>query len=343
MIKNLIEKFTNKFTETIFLKDTSELKKQIEALQELLVHYPNNEKLKKELKMCEIGLKGEEEIKFELGNANIGMYVLHDVNIEYKDLKAQIDYIIITPAYTYFVECKNLVGNITVDSNGNFSREIYYGKKKVNEGMYSPLSQAQRHVEIFKKIWCDRNTKIIDKLIRRNYLDVWYKPLVVMANSKNILNLRFAPKNYKNNVIKSDRLVEYLKNDLAKCDKDMLLDKDGMYNLAMSFILNYNKDKNIDYKQKYAEKFLRENASEKIENKPEVEQLREKLIEFRKERAKEKGLPPFYVFNNMELEELLKLMPKSKEELMKSNVLSAVKVKVHGDEIIKIIQEVLEQ
>lgn len=164
-----------------------------------------------------------------------------------------------------------------------------------------------------------------------------------MANSKNILNLRFAPKNYKNNVIKSDRLVEYLKNDLAKCDKDMLLDKDGMYNLAMSFILNYNKDKNIDYKQKYAEKFLRENAFKKIEKKPEVEQLREKLIEFRKERAKEKGLPPFYVFNNMELEELLKLMPKSKEELMKSNVLSAVKVKVHGNEIIKIIQEVLEQ
>lgn len=41
MIKSLIEKFTNKFNETIFLKDASELQKQIEALQELLVHYPN--------------------------------------------------------------------------------------------------------------------------------------------------------------------------------------------------------------------------------------------------------------------------------------------------------------
>lgn len=163
-----------------------------------------------------------------------------------------------------------------------------------------------------------------------------------MANSKNILNLRYAPKNYKNNVIKSDRLVEYLKNDIAKCDKDMLADKEEMYNCARGFMLNYNKDKNIDYKQKYIEKFLKENVSDETENTPEAEQLREKLIEFRKERAREKGIPPFYIFNNMELEELLKIMPKSKEELVKSNVLPAIKVKVHGDEIIKIIQEVLE-
>ena len=89
-------------------------------------------------------------------------------------------------------------------------------------------------------------------------------------------------------------------------------------------------------------KFLKENVSAETENTPEAEQLREKLIEFRKERAREKGIPPFYIFNNVELEELLKIMPKSKEELVKSNVLPAIKVKVHGDEIIKIILEVLE-
>lgn len=58
--------------------------------------------------LCELALKGEREIEFELENTNIGMYVLHDVNLEFKNLKAQIDYIIITPAKVYFVECKIL-------------------------------------------------------------------------------------------------------------------------------------------------------------------------------------------------------------------------------------------
>ena len=31
---------------------------------------------------------------------------------ETSDLTAQIDYVIITPVYTYYIECKNLVGNI---------------------------------------------------------------------------------------------------------------------------------------------------------------------------------------------------------------------------------------
>ena len=73
-------------------------------------------KFGQKLKLCELGLKGEKEIEFELKNANIGMYVLHDINMKYEDLTAQIDYIIITPASMYFIECKNLVGNITVNN-----------------------------------------------------------------------------------------------------------------------------------------------------------------------------------------------------------------------------------
>ena len=133
MINELINKLTNKFTETVFLKRGSELEEQIKALKTLLEKYPNNEALQNELRLCEVGLQGEKEIEFELSNANIGMYVLHDVNIEYQDLKAQIDYIIITPAYSYYIECKNLIGNVIIDSNGNFSREYFIGKKKINE------------------------------------------------------------------------------------------------------------------------------------------------------------------------------------------------------------------
>lgn len=336
MITELINKLINHFTETIFFKRGSELEEQIKALKTLLEKYPDNEILQNELRLCEIGLQGEKEIEFELSNANIGMYVLHDVNMEYQDLKAQIDYIIITPAYTYFVECKKLIGNITIDSNGNFNREYYKGKKKVKEGMYSPLSQAQRHIEIFKKIWMSRNNNLFDKLFRRNHLDTWNKPLVVMANSKNVLNMKYAPKDYKYKVIKSDTLVEYLQKDLKRCDKDCLLNKDQMFSIANSIMENYNKVINENYIAKY-EKLISDEQRIPINNLNLDDAIKEKLIAFRKAKSKEKNIPAYYIFTNDELEKLLELMPKTKEELAKANVLTDVKVKLHGDEIIKIL------
>ena len=336
MIDELINKLKNQFTETVFLKKVSEIEEQIKALKILLEKYPDNEALKNELRICKIGLQGEKEIEFELANSNIGMYVLHDVNMEYQDLKAQIDYIIITPAYTYFVECKNLIGNITVDSNGNFNREYYKDQKKVKEGMYSPLSQAQRHIEIFKKIWMTRNNTLMDKLIRRDNLDKWYKPLVVMANSKSILDIKYAPEDYKHKIIKSDSLIEYLQNDFKRCDKDLLLKKEQMYNAAYSIMKNYNKTISENYIAKY-EKLVKDNKNNYSNQLNSNGRIRETLVAFRNSKSKAKNIPDYYIFNDDELEKLLKLMPKTREELEKANILADIKVKLHGDEIIKIL------
>ena len=149
------------------------------------------------------------------------MYVLHDINMQYEDLTAQIDYIIITSACIYFIECKNLIGNITVNNRGEFIREYEYKGKNIKEGIYSPIRQAQRHTEIFKKIWNSRNTKLINKIQMKNF-DNWVKYIVVMANPKNILNLKFAPKDIKNKIIRSDNLVRYLQNEINITPKDIL-------------------------------------------------------------------------------------------------------------------------
>lgn len=359
----------NKFTETVFCKESSESEKQIKALKELIEQYPDDEKLKRELKLCEIGLQGEKQIEFELKNANIGMYVLHDVNLVYGDLKAQIDYLVITPAYNYFIECKNLIGNITVDSQGNFNREFYYGNRKIKEGMYSPLSQAQRHVEVYKKIWNENHSDIISQLFGKRNLDVWNKSLVVMANSKNILNLKNAPKACKEKVIKSDRLVDYIRMDIMNFPKELLSNKNMMYEQAKRLLTNYNQELDEDYITKYKEKFNLEETDNKefslaeeskeelkidvieevkqietkevettvVEDNPEREAIKNKLIKFRKARSTEKGIPAYYVFTNAELEEILDLMPKTLEELQESKVLQKIKVISHRKEIIAVI------
>ena len=176
------------FTETIFLKTDSDLQKKIEKLSELQREYPNNKKIELDLMLCKLGLAGENEIEYELKNANLGMYVLHDITIKYEDLTAQIDYIVVTTGKIYLIECKNMVGNITVNERGDFIREINHQK----EGIYSPLRQAERHVEILKKIWLSRKG-IFHKVFQEGKFDYWYVPLVVIANQKSILNTRYAP------------------------------------------------------------------------------------------------------------------------------------------------------
>lgn len=227
------------FNKTVFYKNDSELEKQLEALKIFQEKYPQDKVISKKMMLCELGIKGEKEIEFELKNSNIGMYVLRDINLEFENLKAQIDYIVITPAKVYFIECKNLIGNILVNSKGEFFREYYYKGKRIKEGIYSPLTQAERHVEVFKKIWWNNNkNKGLLKKFQYSKMDNWYVPLVVMANSKNVLNIRYAPNEIKRKVIKSDNLVRLLKNDIAKTEKECLWNKQDMKEAAFSMMNN---------------------------------------------------------------------------------------------------------
>ena len=114
----------DKFTDSVFIKDDDTLERRLSKLNNIRNRVQEKEQIAREIKLLSYGIKGEKNIEFELKNANIGLYILHDVNIEYDDLKAQIDYIIISPAYIYLVECKNLIGNVTVDSKGRVSKRI---------------------------------------------------------------------------------------------------------------------------------------------------------------------------------------------------------------------------
>lgn len=324
-----------KFTETIFYKKDSQLEEQISALKELQQEYPNNSKLNYKLKLCELGLIGENEIEFELKNANIGMYILHDVNLKYKDLTAQIDYIIITPGYTYFVECKNLIGNISVNNRGEFIREYIYNHKKIVEGIYSPIRQAERHIEIFKKLLDENQTGIMYNLLKK-VRQSWFKPLVVLANSKNILKLQYAPKEIKSQIVRSDSLIDYIKKDINNLDKDYLSSQKYMNDLAFKIMQNYNQDIEKDYKEDF-QKWLEKDKVEPLSSNANNEDIKNKLINYRKTKSQEKNIPTYYIFTNEELNLLLTHLPKTYQELEKSNILSNIKLKLHGQEIINII------
>lgn len=314
------------FTETIFLKTDSDLQKKIEKLSELQREYPNNKKIELDLMLCKLGLAGENEIEYELKNANLGMYVLHDITIKYEDLTAQIDYIVVTTGKIYLIECKNMVGNITVNERGDFIREINHQK----EGIYSPLRQAERHVEILKKIWLSRKG-IFHKVFQEGKFDYWYVPLVVIANQKSILDTRYAPLEIKQKVIKADQLINYIKKDISTIDKKLLGSKKNTYEVA-NWLLSLDTPQKNDYSKYEVEVMPQDSNVNTLK-----EEIRNRLIEFRTRKAKEKNIPAYYIFTNEELEKIVEKLPKTVEELKNLHILPEVKLKLHGEEIIEMI------
>ena len=269
--------------------------------------------------------------------ANLGLYVIRDLNIEFEDLKAQIDYVVVTPMYCYFIECKNLIGNITVNEKGDFIREYEYNGKKNKTGMYSPLRQVEAQRDVYKKIW---NTHLstsgfwnsIKRFLGENNFKDTHRVLVVAANNETIINTKYAPKDIKDIVIKSDSLIRKITDDLNKSDKD-LLDNQKNQELWAKHFLNLNKEYNIDYYEYYKNKYR---LSEQ-ELKTSDISLKEKLIEFRKSRSERLNMPPYFIFNNDELDKIIKLKPRSSEELTNSGILPEIKIKTHG---IAIIEEI---
>ena len=342
--------FSKRFEDTVFLKETSDLQDQYNALVKLNEEYPNNEDILEELVIVKKGLKGENEIAYQLKKSNIGMYVLRDVKFQYEDLTAQIDYIIITPVYRYFVECKNLVGDITVNEKGDFIRELIVNGRKVKKGMYSPLRQVEAQREVVRKCSMKNQTmfdKIRDNLF--NTKDSYYdyrRVLVVAANPETILNTSKAPKDIKNKVIRADALIRTIENDIRESKEEFPLKEKDMKLIAENYL--ETEQSSTDYYEFYKNKFNLEQQI-KIEqpNKetPQVEieileednpndiELKNRLKELRTKISKEQIIPAYYVYNNEELDRIVERKPKTIEELRE--VLPAVKVNSHGKKIIE--------
>ena len=256
LIDNVIDSAVDafRFKDTVFYKENSDLQDKYNALKKLNDEYPNNEDLLCELYIVKKGLDGENEIAYQLKKAHIGMYVLRDIKVKHEDLTAQIDYVIITPVYTYYVECKNLVGNITVTDKGDFIREFTINGKKIKKGMYSPLRQVEAQREVIRKIW-ESNSSAIKKFFASKNFDHYRRVLVVAANQDTILNTSRAPKEMKYKILRADALVRQIEYDLNHRGNDEYLEsKKSMEEMAQSYI-NLSSKEEIDYYEYYKEKY----------------------------------------------------------------------------------------
>ncbi len=326
--------FNDTFKDTILYYSGNTLENKIKVLENKLKNTKSKEEksyLYEEIQKYKYGIQGENKILYELKNSHIPMYILHDINLEYKDYKAQIDFIILTKKNYYIIECKNLYGNISIDNKGNFYR--INNKNKV--GIYNPITQLDRHINIIRRYIEDRNN-FIGKLIVKKIFDSMYHGIVVLANDNTVVEDKYAPKNVKNKVIRADQLIEYIKyiekntDSYASSEKDIISSCNNILALCKKEetiaeerpLLNINED------------ITDNNKTININNDDEI---RTNLKKYRLNKSKELNYKPYFIFSDKTLEELINKKPKNKVELKQIEGFGDKKIEMYGIDIIKII------
>jgi hypothetical protein len=334
----------DKLNSPIFLKEESDTSEYINKLKELQAKASGKTKdsIEREMKLASYGEFGESNIAFELKNSGMPMYALHDIHLEIDGLSAQIDFVVVTRKVIFIVECKNLIGNIDIDNEGNFIRNYTLNGRSVKEGIYSPITQNQRHLEVLRKIKRDSKTNVVYKMIFDKLFDENYKSIVVLANPKTLLNARYAKKEVKDKVIRADQLIRHIKEVNGKSNSAASNDKE-MKSIAEGLLALHSPNKS-DYAKKYEEIIgsMSEDKSEPGEisvcdSSCSQDALIENLKLFRLQKSREENIKPYFIFNDKQMMDLISKMPGSKEELQGVCGFGPVKSEKYGDTILGIL------
>lgn len=343
----------NRMKEPIFLKESSIAEVQIEKLKALeqILNPEGQTILKQDIKCLEYGIAGEKNIAFELKNSHMPMYILHDIYLEDGELSAQIDYLVFTRKICFVIECKNLYGDIEINNSGDFIRTMDFGGKKKKEGIYSPITQNQRHLELMKKIKVNNKSNILTKFMVGKYFEDYNKSLVVLANPKTVLNAKFAKKEVKEKVIRTDQLVKRIK-DIYEMSKESAVSDESMLEWAQSY-LKLHKEIEKDYLKKYEQYKINTSVPEVVQEvipmKAEKNEMADAAIPveetdifielkaYRLSKSREENIKPYFIFNDNQLKDLISKMPRSKLELQLVAGFGEVKANKYGEEILAIM------
>ncbi len=192
----------------MFIKRGSKAEAQLRQMKEL-VSLPGVDasRLERDIRLMESGVYGEGQIAFELENSGLPIFVLQDLRLEHEGLSGQIDFLVITPHVNLVVECKNLFGNIAINGHGEWIREFDYGTGLKREGIYSPVTQNERHLRLLKEVR-QADQGFIFRVANSLWFDDYNHSVIVLANHKTIFK---ASGEYRDLVVRADKLVGHIK------------------------------------------------------------------------------------------------------------------------------------
>ncbi len=198
--------------EPVIVKDSTSATEQLEQMKALLdrVDPSDRMRLERDIKLQEAGLRGEEQVLFELKNSHLPIHVVRDLYLECDGLSAQIDFLVVMPNCNVILECKNMVGNIEVNDRGDFIRTFGQGRWHKTEGIYSPITQNAHHIELMLQM-ITKDKSAVNAALYRAFNASSKKSLVVLANEKTLLNDAKALHDVREQIVRRDALATRLK------------------------------------------------------------------------------------------------------------------------------------
>ena len=138
--------------EPTFITDECDAQAQIVKMEALkkTASPEISKQIEQDIKMLAYGISGENMVAYELKHSYMPILILRDLYLEYKGLTAQIDYVVIDTKFLLIIECKKMTGDIEVTNTGDFIRLFKNSAGKIykKEGIYSPIVQNERHLEL---------------------------------------------------------------------------------------------------------------------------------------------------------------------------------------------------
>lgn len=325
-------------SEPTFLKDFEQESQQLHELKKLSRESPANKRtlIERDLLLLKHGIEGEAKVYYELKNSFIPMLCLHDIRIPYKDYYAQFDFVIITNKLIYILETKKLSGDIEVNGDGDFIRIIKnkHGNIIKKEGMYSPISQSERQVNILREV-----------LLREELIKTLpIKSAVIIANPKSIINKTYSPNRIKEKLYKHDQIGQLLKTEMAK-EKDRDILEKQQFNIAR-FLMEKHEPLKIDYAAKYAVHNIELIPELELASAVDTTELDSKekdiyamLKAYRLETSRKGNLKPYWVFTNSELDEIVERRPRNIADLIAIKGFGETKAAKYGAAILEIVNK----
>ncbi len=309
--------------ETVFYYDGNTLEDKISNLKSKLKTCDLYEKvfIENDIKKYEFGLKGEKKIISYLKKSHIPMYILHDLDISYKNYNAHIDFVIFTSRNCYILECKSIFGNILIDENNDFYR--IYNRKRVL--INSPYIELKRHEGIIKEFIYDE-LGLAGKFFSKVGFNNYYRELVVLTNE--LTQIKCLSSDLKDKVIRLDKLINFIKKEEKRTKN--LPDSESKIKELCDKIINLVND-NVNDEINITEL----NIDENVFNLNVI--LKNKLEKYRYNKSKSLGYKPYFIFNDKTLNELVTKKPENENELKNIKGFSRIKIKKYGKDIIKII------
>jgi superfamily II DNA helicase RecQ len=173
-------------------------------------------------------------------------------------------------------------------------------------------------------------------------------------NPKTVLNAKFAKKEVKEKVIRSDQLAKYIK-EMYEQSKESAVSDEKLLEWAQSY-LNFHKEIVKDYTERYEQyksKTIQPDKSQEVsparEEKKgtivdsvvsvEETEIFKELKTYRLSKSRKENIKPYFIYNDNQLKELISKMPRSKEELQSVASFGEAKVNKYGEDILKIVSK----